>query len=174
MRKLLFLFIVTLFINGCSQLTIPKGVYPVEQFNVHKYQGKWYEIARLENSFEEGLDHITAEYTLLEKGGLKVINRGFSIEDNEWKTAEGKAKFVKVQNDAYLKVSYAWPFYASYVVFDLDEKHYQYAFVTSIDDSYLWLLSRTPKVSEQVMERFLKKSEKLGFDTKKLIFVNHD
>ncbi|MBS0298840.1 MAG: lipocalin family protein [Proteobacteria bacterium] len=167
MRSLpLFLLIVLL--GGC--VSIPQNVAPVDGFELNRYLGKWYEIARLDHSFERGLANITAEYSLREDGGVKVVNKGFSTADNKWKEAEGKAYFVGSPQEGYLKVSFFGPFYGAYVVFELDKEAYQYAFVTSYDKSYLWLLARTPAVSDEVLNRFVQKSGELGFATDELIF----
>jgi apolipoprotein D and lipocalin family protein len=168
MRVISFAFILV-FLTGC--LGTPEGVRPVGQFELNRYLGKWYEIARLDHSFERGLENVTAEYSLRDDGGVRVINRGFSAKDKEWKQAEGKAYFIRDPNEGYLKVSFFGPFYGSYVVFDLDRENYQYAFVSGPDTSYLWLLSRTPVVSKKLMERFVQRANSLGFDTDKLIYV---
>ena len=152
----------------------PEGVVAVKEFELDRYLGKWYEIARLDHSFERGLNNITAEYSLREDGGVKVINSGFSKEDNEWQQAEGKAFFVDETDNGHLKVSFFGPFYGSYIVFELDRKNYQYAFVSGPNTSYLWLLARTPQVDKKVTEQFVKRSQQLGFDTSKLIYVEHD
>ena len=73
---------------------MPDKVTPVDDFDLTRYLGKWYEIARLDHSFERGLNKVTAEYSMRDDGGVKVINRGFSTKDNEWDEAEGKAYFV--------------------------------------------------------------------------------
>jgi len=152
----------------------PEGVVAVKDFELDRYLGKWYEIARLDHSFERGLSNITAEYSLRDDGGVKVINSGFSKEDNKWKQAEGKAFFVDETDNGHLKVSFFGPFYGSYIVFELEKKDYQYAFVSGPDTSYLWLLARTPKIDEKVIAQFVKRSQELGFDTSKLIYVEHD
>ncbi|MFO8241454.1 MAG: lipocalin family protein [Dissulfuribacterales bacterium] len=172
MRVFLVLVVfVSLFLSGCVGL--PEGVYPVDDFDLNKYLGKWYEIARLDHSFERGLDRVTAEYSLRDDGGVRVINRGLSIAENRWKEAEGKAYFVKARDEGYFKVSFFGPFYGSYVVFELDKEKYQYAFVTSYNKSYLWLLSRTMTVNKELIDRFIKRSKDLGYDTGNLIFVKH-
>jgi apolipoprotein D and lipocalin family protein len=170
MRVFLIVF-MSLFVSGC--LGIPEGVYPVDDFEFNKYLGTWYEIARLDHPFERGLERVTAEYSLRDDGGVRVRNRGFSSDENTWKEAEGKAYFVRGQDEGYLKVSFFGPFYGSYVVFELDKEKYQYAFVAGYKKSYLWLLSRTPAVSHELIGRFVKKSSELGFDTDNLIFVEH-
>ena len=170
--KKILLIIFPLLLTACTGK--PEGMVAVNKFEVDRYLGKWYEIARLDHSFERGLDNITALYSLRDDGGIKVINRGFSKESNEWELAEGKAYFVDNKNIGHLKVSFFGPFYGSYVIFELDKKEYQYAFVSGPSTSYIWLLSRTPKLDQAIIDRFKKRSEALGFDTNKLIFVEHD
>jgi apolipoprotein D and lipocalin family protein len=107
-------------------------------------------------------------------GGVRVVNRGFSVKDQRWKEAEGKAYFVRSPEEGYLKVSFFGPFYGSYVVFELDRNNYEYAFVAGPSRSYLWLLARTPTVSDELVEKFVQRSRELGFDTDGLIFVDHN
>ncbi|MDE2388905.1 MAG: lipocalin family protein [Betaproteobacteria bacterium] len=170
--RLLPLFLLIVLLGGC--VSVPQNVAPVDGFELNRYLGKWYEIARLDHSFERGLANITAEYTLRADGGVKVINKGFSAADNKWKEAEGKAYFVRDPQEGYLKVSFFGPFYGAYIVFELDKKDYQYAFITSYDKSYLWLLARTPAVSDEVLNRFIQKTGELGFATDKLIFPKQE
>lgn len=168
MKKLL-LMISVLILTGC--LGMPKNVQPVSDFELNRYLGKWYEIARLDHSFERGLTQVTAEYSLKPDGGVKVINRGYSAAKQEWREAEGKAYFVNGDNEAYLKVSFFGPFYGAYVVFGLDQQDYQYAFISGPDTDYLWLLARTPTVSPEVIQQFIKMAKAKGFDTDSLIYV---
>ena len=163
--------LVSIILTGCTGL--PDDVHPVKDFDASRYLGKWYEIARLDHSFERGLNNITAEYSMRDDGGLKVLNKGYSTEDSEWKEIEGKAYFVNDQDTGHLKVSFFGPFYSSYVVFDLDKDNYQYAFVAGYNKSYLWLLSRSPTVSDEITGRFIRKASELGFNTDGLIFVDH-
>ena len=106
-------------------------------------------------------------------GGVDVTNRGFSTDEDAWEEANGKAYFVGDSDEAYLKVSFFGPFYGSYVVFELDRENYQYAYVSGPDSSYLWLLARTPEVSDAIKEDFVAKSTARGFDTSELIWVKH-
>ena len=169
MKKILL--VLVLLLTGC--VGIPENVKPVDNFKLEKYLGKWYEIARLDHRFERGLSRITADYSLRDDGGVRVLNRGYSAKDNTWKEAEGKAYFVNKPDQGYLKVSFFGPFYGSYVVFELDHEHYQYALVCGPDKSYLWILSRTPEMKKDVKEKLVAKATALGFDTSKLIFVDH-
>ena len=168
MKKYL-LIIISFALSGC--LGMPESVKPVSDFEINKYLGKWYEIARLDHSFEEGLSQVTAEYTLKDDGGVSVLNRGFLASENEWKEAEGKAYFVNSESEGYLKVSFFGPFYGSYVVFELDSDNYQYAFVSGPNTDYLWLLARTPSVDQELKDMFVQMVKERGFDTKRLIFV---
>ncbi|MBT8047993.1 MAG: lipocalin [Xanthomonadales bacterium] len=161
-----------LLLSGCTG--VPTGVEPVGNFDVNRYLGKWYEIARLDHSFERGLSRVTAEYSLRDDGGIKVVNRGFSSSENEWDEAEGKAYFVGPENEGFLKVSFFGPFYGSYIVFELEQEDYQYSFISGPDTSYLWLLSRTPTVGDDIIQRFETKASALGFDTTSLIYVEQD
>uniref|UniRef100_UPI00405667F7 lipocalin family protein n=1 Tax=Candidatus Electronema sp. TaxID=2698783 RepID=UPI00405667F7 len=161
--------LAVLTLGGC--LGMPNNVSPVSGFEIDRYLGKWHEIARLDHSFERGMERVTAEYTLREDGGVAVRNRGFLAAKQEWKEAEGKAFFVGEPNVGYLKVSFFGPFYGSYVIFELDKENYQYAFVSGPDHSYLWLLSRHPVVEPELLARFAEQARKRGFDTSKLIYV---
>ncbi len=161
-----------LVLSAC--LGVPSGISPVKNFELERYLGTWYEIARLDHPFERGLQKVTAEYSLRDDGGLRVVNRGYSIEEEEWQKVEGKGFFVKSRDEGYLKISFFGPFYASYVIFELDKNNYNYAFVTSSDKSYLWLLARSPFVKPNLLDRFVQRSKELGFETENLIFVQHD
>ncbi|MFZ5601176.1 MAG: lipocalin family protein [Pseudomonadota bacterium] len=171
MKKSGILLLLLACLSGC--VGMPDNVKPVENFQVERYLGKWYEIARLDHSFERGLSQITAEYSLREDGGVRVLNRGFSAADNQWEEAEGKAYFVGAPDQGHLKVSFFGPFYGSYVVIALDHEHYQYALVCGPDKSYLWILARTPVLDENTRNALIAKAAALGFDTGKLISVEH-
>lgn len=157
-------------LSGC--LAIPEGVQPVSGFEVDRYMGTWYEVARLDHRFERGLSNVTASYSLQDDGTVRVVNRGFSLDDQEWDDAIGKASFVEATDLAYLKVSFFGPFYGAYVVFELDQEDYQYAFVSGNTTSYLWLLSRTPTIDDALRARFIEKITTLGFDPQGLIWVD--
>jgi apolipoprotein D and lipocalin family protein len=154
-----------------SCVSVPKGIEPVRDFSLKRYLGTWYEIARLDHRFEEGLSHVTAEYSLRNDGGLTVKNAGYSARNDRWQEAEGTAYFVEDPTTGYLKVSFQWPFYSSYVVFKLDD-NYEYAYVTGNDRDYLWLLSRTPEVDAAVLADFKATAKTQGFNLDELIMVN--
>ena len=129
MKKLTAILVLIL----CGCVGIPANVKPVENFKLERYLGKWYEIARLDHSFERGLTRVTAEYSLWDDGGVRVMNRGYFAIENRWKEAEGKAYFVRGSDQGYLKVSFFGPFYGAYIVFELDHKNYQYSLVCGPD-----------------------------------------
>jgi apolipoprotein D and lipocalin family protein len=161
--------ISTFLLAGC--MGYPETLSPVGNFEIDRYLGRWYEIARLDHSFERGLVQVSADYALREDGGVSVTNRGFSREKNTWNEAVGKAYFVNEPDEGYLKVSFFGPFYSSYVIFEMDQEEYEYAFVSGANNSYLWLLARTPRVSEGVKKRFVDTAQKRGFAVEELIWV---
>ena len=169
MKKLLIAWM--LFLTAC--VGIPDNVKPVDGFILEKYLGKWYEIARLDHSFERGLTRVTAEYSLRDDGGIRVLNRGYSEKDKEWKEAEGKAYFVQRTDQGYLKVSFFGPFFGSYIVFELDHENYRYALVSGPEKSYFWILARSPEIEKNLRDTLIAKAAARGFDTSKLIFVEH-
>ena len=169
MKKLSIVLVIL--IMGCTG--IPENVKPVDNFKLENYLGKWFEIARMDHSFERGLTQVTADYSLRDDGGVRVLNRGYSAKENLWKEVGGKAYFVKRSDQGYLKVSFFGPFYGSYIVFGLDQENYQYSLVCGPDKSYLWILARGPKIKEGIKDILLAKAAAAGFDTSKLIFVDH-
>lgn len=158
-------------LNSCA--TIPEGAEAVKPFYKEKYLGKWYEIARLDFKYEKDLNNTTAEYSLNNNGTIKVNNEGYHIIKKEWKQAIGKAKFVGNDNVAMLKVSFFGPFYSGYNVIAIDND-YNYALVAGKNLDYLWILSRTTNIPEEVKNNYLKIAEAIGYNTDDLIWVEHD
>src|SRR5690606_937943 len=169
-RALLGLSIGAL-LGGCTG--VPEGIEPVTGFELERYLGTWYEIARFDHRFERGLSEVTASYSLREDGGVKVINRGFERESNTWKEAEGKAYFIESPDTGRLKVSFFGPFYGAYNIFELDKEEYEYSMVTGDDRSYLWILAREPELEQGTLDRLVAKAAELGFVTDDLIYVEH-
>jgi apolipoprotein D and lipocalin family protein len=160
-----------IFLAGC--VGIPDNVTPVKGFDVQRYLGLWHEIARLDHSFERGLEKVTAHYSLAADGSIRVVNRGFNPASNEWKEAVGKASFIADADTGRLKVSFFGPFYGSYNIIDLDQKDYSYALVCGPDKSYLWILAREPQLEASTKAALLNKAKALGFETQQLIHVKH-
>jgi len=168
-RALLFIMLAAVY--GC--VGIPQNVQPVQDFQLERYLGTWYEIARLDHSFERGLSKITATYSLRDDGGVKVVNRGYNAKKQQWDEAEGKAYFVLDPSIGRLKVSFFGPFYGGYNVFVLDEENYQYAMVCGPDLTYLWILARSPALDNSIVEQLVAHAKSKGFATEELIFVDH-
>ncbi|MDM5270916.1 lipocalin family protein [Sulfurovum sp. zt1-1] len=166
--KYLWLSLLLIF-TACVEK--PEHVKPIGEFKLERYLGTWYEIARLDHSFERGLEKITATYTMREDGGVKVINRGFDTQNRRWKEAEGKAYFVENPDTGFLKVSFFGPFYGAYIVMDTDYE--SYTMISGPDHSYLWILSRTPYLDTEIQSHLIAKAKEAGFNTDKLIFVSH-
>jgi apolipoprotein D and lipocalin family protein len=169
--KALFILIITL-LTSCAG--IPEGITAVDGFEVNRYLGIWYEIARLDHRFERGLENISATYTLRDDGGIDVLNKGWDIKAGEWHEAKGKAYFVEQPDKGRLKVSFFGPFYGGYNIIDLDKKNYAYSMVAGPDRSYLWILSRTKQLPEPVLQSLIAHAKALGFATDKLIFTRHE
>jgi apolipoprotein D and lipocalin family protein len=156
-----------------SGLSDKPELVPVSGFNLERYLGKWYEIARLPASFEKDLVNVTATYALRPDGKVKVINEGYkNTKDGKHKKAEGKAKFAKTPDIGHLKVSFFGPFYADYMVIVLDPD-YQYAMVCS-GHKYLWILARDPKLGKEILDDLVAKARDLGFKTDRLIYTPQD
>jgi apolipoprotein D and lipocalin family protein len=161
-------------VSGCS---IPKelsteSIPAVKNFELQRYLGVWYEAARLPQSFENGLDRVTATYTLQEDGTIKVLNKGFNTSKGEWKEASGKAYLPDTLSGALLKVSFFWIFYADYKVIVLDTMNYSYAMVTSSSKKYLWILSRSPHVEQPIYDDLVRKAAEWGFNISELYKVS--
>ena len=154
--------------SGCAGT--PKGMKPVTGFELNRYLGTWYEIARLDHSFERGLVKVTAEYSLRPDGGVKVLNRGFDQAKGKWREAVGRAYFTGDAATGSLKVSFFRPFYGGYNIIELDTEGYQYSLVAGPSRSYLWILARSAELPPAVIGRLVSKAGEQGFETDKLIF----
>lgn len=165
------LLLIPLLFPGCGG--IPEGITPVQGFDIERYVGTWYEIARLDHSFERGLERVSARYSLRDDGGVNVINRGFDPRKKRWKEITGKAYFVGDPKTGRLKVSFFGPFYGGYNIIALDETGYSYSMICGPSRSYLWILSREPRLEEPVLSGLIRRAEVLGFETGGLIHVRH-
>jgi apolipoprotein D and lipocalin family protein len=166
-----FLLLLLVLLSGCTG--IPEGVSPITGFDVNRYLGTWYEIARLDHSFERGLEQVTAEYSMRDDGGIRVVNQGYNSVKQRWEKAEGKAYFTGSSDVGRLKVSFFGPFYGGYNIIGLDRESYQYALVSGPDTSYLWILARQPVLDASIINQLLAKASAHGFDTSRVIFVAH-
>jgi apolipoprotein D and lipocalin family protein len=166
------LLTATLFVlNSCS--SIPKGAKAIKDFDLEKYLGKWYEIARLDFVFEKNLNNTTAEYSLNDDGSIKVINRGYNYIKNKNVESTGKVKFTGDSNEGKLKVSFFGPFYSGYNILAIDSD-YKYALVVGKNLKYMWLLSREKTMPQNIKEEYLKIASDLGYNTSALIWVKHN
>ena len=175
MKNNLLIVLLTLTLLAACVKT-PAGIQVEPRVEPAKYIGTWYEIVRLDHSFEYGLEKVTATYSLREDGGLKVLNRGYNPEAGEWEEAEGKAYFVEPKNPdgsypGKLKVSFFGPFYGGYNIIELGKPNYDYVMLTGPNKSYFWILSRTPQLPDSIQTKLLAKAKELGFETDKFIYV---
>ena len=155
---------------GCRQ--IPEGIEPVTEFELDRYLGTWYEIARFDHWFERDLVNVTATYSLRDDGGIDVLNRGYNPAGNEWKEAKGRAYSVSSADVAQLKVSFFRPFYGGYNVIELDREGYRWALVCGPSRDYLWILAREPHLPQDIIDTLVSQANELGFDTDALIWVD--
>lgn len=165
-----FVLAVILSLAACST-SPPKGVSVVPQFELQRYLGNWYEIARLDHSFERGMTHTSANYTVNPDGSIQVLNRGYDTNKNEWSQAIGKALPLGNPNIPSLKVSFFGPFYGGYHVFALDPE-YRWALVVGSDLDYFWLLSRDKTLSPELRAQLVAQAKSIGIRTEKLIWVD--
>lgn len=142
----------------------------VKQLDIHKFMGKWYEIARYEHRFEKGMTHVTADYSLMPDGKIQVVNKG--MKNGKWKEITGKAKQPDPKEfPGRLKVSFFLWFYSDYYVLYLSED-YRYAIIGSSSDKYLWVLSRTPQVPNSMMKHLMGIIHQRNYDMSRLVFVD--
>jgi apolipoprotein D and lipocalin family protein len=172
--KLCLAFLLSLFfLTSCSQEM--KTLKTVPGVDLNRYTGKWYEIARLPNSFEEGLICCTAEYSLRDDGKFTVVNTGHKETDpSKSKSVKGKAWVPDPNEPGRLKVQFFWPFAAGYYVFHLDDADYSYALVGNPSRKYLWILARDPQLDETLYQELVEVAKNNDFDTEKLLRVRQD
>ncbi|MBP6655787.1 MAG: lipocalin family protein [Propionivibrio sp.] len=169
-RSVILALILALTLAACATAP-PEGVRPVTSFDINRYLGQWYEIARLDHSFERGMSDVSATYQLQDDGSVKVINRGYDAQRQAWKEAIGRALFIGDSTTASLKVSFFGPFYGGYHVIALDQQDYRWALVSGPDRGYLWILARDKTLPAEVREQLVSQARTLGFATDKLIWV---
>jgi apolipoprotein D and lipocalin family protein len=156
---------------GCA-LHPPSGALPdapplaaVDAFDLQRYLGRWYEIAKYPNWFEAGLVAVTADYELGGDGEIRVLNAGRKGSfDGPVDSAEAHAWVPDDAAPAKLRVQFFWPFSADYWVIALDPD-YRWAVVGEPDRSFLWILSRTPTLPEATYQAILGRIEELGYDS---------
>jgi apolipoprotein D and lipocalin family protein len=156
---------------GCTG--VPDGISPVRPFDAARFQGTWYEVMRLDHSFERGLTNVTARYESLPDGALKVINRGFDPAACRWREVEGRAVFQADRNTASLNVTFFPPFAGGYHVFALDKRNYAWALISGPSRDYLWLLARRPDLDPGTRDRLVAEARMKGFPVDRLILVDH-
>jgi len=170
-RSAILALLFALALSACSTAP-PEGLRPITPFDLNRYLGQWYEIARLDHSFERGMSDVNATYQLQDDGSVKVINRGYDTQRQAWKEAIGRALFVGDRQTASLKVSFFGPFYGGYHVIALDQQDYRWSLVAGPDRDYLWILARDRTLPAEVREQLLSQAKALGFATDKLIWVD--
>lgn len=167
---LLLCLVLVPLLSACT--SPPDNVTVVSPFDVKRYAGQWFEIARLDHSFERGLSDVNATYRLEADGSVAVINRGYDTAKGEWKEAVGRALFTGDSNTASLKVSFFGPFFGGYHVIALDPE-YRWAMVIGPNTDYLWILAREKQLPPGVREQLVAQAAQVGVNTSELIWVEH-
>lgn len=162
---------VAALLSSCASM--PKNATAIQDFDINQYLGSWYEIARFDFRFEKDLDNVMAQYSLNDKQNVTVVNSGYNFKKEKWVSAKGVAKFRGDKNSATLKVSFFGPFYSGYNVIALD-KDYKYALVAGKSLKYLWILSREKSIPDSIKSKYLQIAQDVGYDTSKLIWVEHN
>lgn len=170
MNNLLLTTLLMLSLTSCKSEY--KDLTTVNELDLSRYAGTWYEIARLPNSFEKGLECVTATYTLLPNGKVEVINKGYSNADSsKLKNIKGVAWVPNSNFPGRLKVRFFWPFSGNYWVIALD-KDYNYALVGDPSRKYLWILSKSSTLDSSTYTALVNIAKENGFDVSKLMMVN--
>lgn len=163
----------TVIFTCCKTVEVPEGVTVVNNFDVNRYMGTWYEIARFDFKHEKDLSNVTANYSLNSNGCVKVVNKGYNFVKNKWEEANGKARFLNDNTKGALKVSFFRPFYSGYNIVMM-EPDYENALIFGENTDYIWILSRNKTLPQAVKDRFLQKAEKAGYDLDRLVWTQQD
>lgn len=158
---------------GCASTRPPPGVTAVSPFDVQRYEGRWYELARLDHVFERGMTDVSASYTAQPDGSVRVVNRGYMPATGQWREAVGRALFTGAPTIGSLKVSFFGPFYGGYHVAALDPD-YRWALVLGSDSGYAWILARDRQLPAAQLEAIVARAKALGVDTSALIWVKQE
>jgi lipocalin len=141
-------------------------------FEIEKYLGTWYEIARFDHRFERNLQGVSANYSLTDNGKIDVVNKGYKNSlQGSVSIANGKARMVSPTTPRRLEVSFFLWFYSPYNILEID-KDYSYVMIGTGSDNYLWIMSRTPQMEKETFDMLIEKAKKRGYDTSKLILVD--
>ena len=161
------LILVSLLISSCAIIGSPvlDNIQTVDQVDLERYAGVWYEIASLPTWFANDLVCVTATYTLQEDGKIEVLNQGFqSTPDGKLDSITGTAWIPNPNEPGQLKVSFFPIISSQYNIIALDEENYSYAMVTGKNYNFLWILSRTPQMDQTTYDMLIQQAEAWGYD----------
>lgn len=149
----------------------------VDYVDIERYQGKWFEVAKLPNWFQKGCSAAEANYKILGQTEISVLNTCIK-KNGERKAAYAHGYVVDTQTNAKLEVVFEnfasrilprkW-IKGDYWIIALDQDQYQYVMVGSPNRKYLWVLARSKNLDDSTYQSLLAKARSLGFDTSKMI-----
>ena len=158
---------------GCA--SVPGGAQPldtVDSVDVQRYLGRWYEIARFQHGFEKSTLGATAEYSLRPDGRIQVVNSGFKKAlDGKYTEVKAVAWVPDSSKPGALKVKFFGLFTSDYLIFGLDQEKYSWALVGSNERDFVWFLSRTPTVSDDLLAKMKAIAVAQGYDLSGLYLV---
>jgi apolipoprotein D and lipocalin family protein len=173
MQLLSFMTVITIITFGTVTFAAagasgPPPVQSVARVDPSRYMGRWYEIARLPNRFQKGCTRSYTDYSLRDDGQINVVNSCRNEKDGSLRQAKGRAWVVDPASNARLKVSFFWPFRSDYWIIGLG-KEYEYTIVASPNRKYLWILSRTAAMDDDLYADIMQGVERQGFDVKNVL-----
>ncbi len=154
------------------KMALPEGATPVENFDIEKFLGRWYEIVRMDYFWEKKhLSNVYAEYRTNDEGTIDVHNSGYNEKKGEWQSYDGEARPRSENTVAALEVSFFGPTWSGYNVVAIDED-YKYALVFGRNTNYIWLLSRERTMPEEIIAKYKTMATDCGYDPTDLVYTD--
>ncbi len=163
-----FGIVLMMLVSVCATASDFPPLETVGKLDLNRYLGKWYEVAAIPQSFQKGCVASTANYSLRDDGKIDVLNEcRLDSLDGKLKSAHGKAWVVNPEDTSKLKVQFFWPFSGAYWVIELGE-NYEYAVIGHPNRKYLWILSRTPQVDQQLIDGVFERLKDKAYDVSRI------
>jgi apolipoprotein D and lipocalin family protein len=173
MQLLSIMTVVTVFTIGsatcvAAKASVPTPVQSVAMVDQSRFMGRWYQIARLPNRFQKGCSESYTDFSPRDDGQIDIINSCRNEKDGSLRKTKGEAWVADPANNGRLKVSFLWPLRSDYWIIGLGQE-YQYSIVASPNRKYLWILSRTAAMNDDLYASIMMDVERQGFATKNIL-----